>query len=49
MIKSFANKQLKALWETGTSRIDTRMHPRKSVNHFKRNKPMDHPKLRPAS
>jgi proteic killer suppression protein len=28
MIKSFANKQLKALWETGTSRIDARMHPR---------------------
>lgn len=28
MIKSFANKQLKALWETGKSKIDTRMHPR---------------------
>ena len=28
MIKSFANKQLKALWETGTSRIDARMHQR---------------------
>ena len=28
MIKSFANKQLKALWETGTSRIDAWMHPR---------------------
>ena len=28
MIKSFASKQLKALWETGTSRIDARMHPR---------------------
>lgn len=26
MIKSFANKQLKALWETGKSRIDVRMH-----------------------
>ena len=28
MIKSFASKQLKALWETGTSRIDARMHQR---------------------
>lgn len=28
MIKSFANKQLKALWETGKSTIDARMHPR---------------------
>ena len=28
MIKSFANKQLKALWETGKSRIHARMHTR---------------------
>lgn len=28
MIKTFANKQLKALWETGKSRIDARMHSR---------------------
>ena len=28
MIKTFANKQLKALWETGKSRIDARMHAR---------------------
>lgn len=28
MIKSFTNKQLKALWETGQSKIDARMHPR---------------------
>ncbi len=28
MIKSFTNKQLKALWETGRSKIDARMHPR---------------------
>lgn len=28
MIKSFANKQLRALWETGKSRIDARMHRR---------------------
>ncbi len=28
MIKSFINKPLKALWETGTSKIDARMHPR---------------------
>ena len=28
MIKSFTNKQLKALWETGTSKIDARMRPR---------------------
>jgi len=28
MIKSFAHKQLKALWETGKSKIDARMHPR---------------------
>ena len=28
MIKSFANKQLKALWETGRSKIDKRMHNR---------------------
>ena len=28
MIKSFTNKQLKALWETGKSKIDARMHPR---------------------
>ena len=28
MIKSFANRQLKALWETGRSRIDSRMHER---------------------
>lgn len=26
MIKSFTNKQLKALWETGKSKIDARMH-----------------------
>lgn len=28
MIKSFANKQLKSLWETGKSKIDSRMHRR---------------------
>lgn len=28
MIKSFANKQLKALWETGRSKIDARLHAR---------------------
>lgn len=28
MIKSFTNKQLKVLWETGSSRIDARMHQR---------------------
>ena len=28
MIKSFTNKQLKALWETGKSKIDARMRPR---------------------
>ena len=28
MIKSFANKQLRALWETGKSRIDARLHAR---------------------
>ena len=28
MIKSFANKQLKALWETGKSKIDARLHKR---------------------
>lgn len=28
MIKSFASKNLKALWETGKSRIDARMHQR---------------------
>ena len=28
MIKSFTNKHLKALWETGKSRIDARMHDR---------------------
>lgn len=28
MIKSFTNKQLKALWETGKSKIDARMHQR---------------------
>jgi proteic killer suppression protein len=28
MIKSFASKQLKALWETGKSKIDARMHQR---------------------
>jgi toxin HigB-1 len=28
MIKTFAHKQLKALWEKGTSRIDARMHSR---------------------
>lgn len=28
MIKSFDNKQLKALWETGKSKIDARMHKR---------------------
>ncbi|MEZ5771873.1 MAG: hypothetical protein R3D61_09690 [Defluviimonas denitrificans] len=28
MIKTFANKQLKALWETGKSKIDARMHGR---------------------
>lgn len=26
MIKTFANKQLKALWYTGNSRIDARLH-----------------------
>lgn len=26
MIKSFGNKRLKALWETGKSKIDSRMH-----------------------
>ena len=28
MIKSFTNKQLKALWETGKSKIDARLHQR---------------------
>jgi proteic killer suppression protein len=28
MIKSFLHKPLKALWETGQSKIDARMHPR---------------------
>ena len=28
MIKTFANRQLKALWETGKSKIDARMHKR---------------------
>lgn len=28
MIKSFTNKQLKVLWETGSSKIDARMHQR---------------------
>ena len=28
MIKTFANKQLKALWETGKSKIDARFHAR---------------------
>ena len=28
MIKSFANKHLKLLWETGKSKIDTRLHKR---------------------
>ena len=28
MIKSFASKPLKALWETGRSRIDARLHAR---------------------
>ena len=28
MIKSFTNKQLKALWETGKSKIDQRFHAR---------------------
>lgn len=28
MIKSFSNKHLKALWETGKSRIDAQMHKR---------------------
>ena len=28
MIKNFANKQLKAQWETGRSKIDARMHSR---------------------
>ena len=28
MIKTFRNKQLKALWETGKSRIDARLHQR---------------------
>ncbi|MCV6595376.1 MAG: type II toxin-antitoxin system RelE/ParE family toxin [Silicimonas sp.] len=28
MIRSFAHKELKALWETGKSRIDKRLHGR---------------------
>jgi proteic killer suppression protein len=28
MIKTFTNKQLKALWETGKSKIDARFHQR---------------------
>ncbi len=28
MIKTFRNKQLKSLWETGKSRIDSRFHQR---------------------
>lgn len=28
MIKSFASKPLKALWETGKSKIDARLHKR---------------------
>ena len=28
MIKSFVHKPLKALWETGQSKIDARMQPR---------------------
>lgn len=28
MIKTFANKQLKALWYAGNSRIDARLHKR---------------------
>ncbi|PHR93483.1 MAG: plasmid maintenance system killer [Blastopirellula sp.] len=28
MIKSFDNKQLQSLWESGKSRIDARMHKR---------------------
>lgn len=28
MIKTFADKQLKALWETGKSKIDARLHRR---------------------
>ena len=28
MIKSFNHKQLKALWETGKSKIDARLHKR---------------------
>ncbi|WP_132312815.1 type II toxin-antitoxin system RelE/ParE family toxin [Martelella mediterranea] len=28
MIKGFANKQLKALWKTGKSKIDARLHKR---------------------
>ena len=28
MIKTFAHKQLKALWETGKSKIDARLHSR---------------------
>lgn len=28
MIKTFKNKQLRSLWETGKSRIDRRMHSR---------------------
>jgi proteic killer suppression protein len=28
MIKTFTHKQLKALWETGKSKIDARMHKR---------------------
>jgi len=28
MIKTFDNKQLKALWETGKSKIDARFHSR---------------------
>jgi proteic killer suppression protein len=28
MIRTFQNKQLRSLWETGKSRIDARMHDR---------------------
>lgn len=28
MIKTFTNKQLKVLWETGQSKIDARLHKR---------------------
>lgn len=28
MIRSFGNKQLRGLWETGKSRIDSRLHTR---------------------